>query len=243
MKNIIKLFLVLASLFVAQQAFAACYSSAGHIPAGSPPVFLQNGQWCTEQQSKNGVQILQSSAVYVSNGASVPQGYCSWTDRLANIGISTLIGGFLGALATDTDRGAGKGAAAGGFTGMFIPCTQTTQGAQVPRNVAGQGVQQADVATYGVACSTGGETVLVSSTEQCARLAMKIAAAATPATTTSTVNLSVSTPDGKIGCTVNTGTEKFRFNTVKGVKFGPDQCIRYVSKQDPLPKKEDMSML
>jgi hypothetical protein len=51
-----------------------------------------------------------------------------------------LIGGFLGALATDTNRGAGQGAALGGFTGMFIPCPQPPQVVQVPKSLGNQSI-------------------------------------------------------------------------------------------------------
>lgn len=140
MKKIIKSFLFGVLLLAAQLASAACYDNAGKVPVGSPPLFLQNGLWCTQQQPQVGVQVLQNSAVYVPNGGPAPQNYCPWSDRVANIGISALIGGFLGALATDTNRGAGQGAALGGFTGMFIPCPQPPQVVQVPRSPVNQGV-------------------------------------------------------------------------------------------------------
>jgi hypothetical protein len=237
MKNIIKFAFVLVSLVFAQQASAACYDNAGKVPAGSPPLHLRNGLWCTEEQPQVGVQVLgRSSAIYIPNGVQAPQGYCSWSDRVLNIGISTLIGGFLGALATDTSRGAGQGGALGGSAGMFIPCGQAAQAPRNLENQGSQGGQQAGV-TQGIACSTGSKTFLVSSIEDCARRAMEIAQAATPQTVTGTV---VGTPPS---CVVNSKTEKFRFNAVKGVKINREQCDRYVKEVDPLPSKEDMSIV
>lgn len=44
-------------------------------------------------------------------------------------------------------------------------------------------------------------------------------------------------------CVVNTGEATYRFNAVNGVKFGPDQCTRYLSKQVPLPPPAAMSVI
>lgn len=249
MKNLLKSVLVLVFMLVTQQASAACWANANHVPPGTPPLFLQNGMWCTTQNQ--GVQrfpqaVLPVDAIQVPVGTQAPQGYCSWSERFLNVGASALVGGVLGALATDTDRGAGEGAALGGLVGVFIPCAQAAQVANTPGMVANQGVQGGQttgVTTSGVACSTGGETFLVNSTEQCARMAMKIATT-TPATVAGTVATSgTKTPDGKIGCNIDTGTEKFRFNAVNGRKFDREQCDRYLLKLDPLPKKEGMSLL
>lgn len=244
MKNLIKFVFVLLSLVFAQQASADCWSSP---PTRSTSLLFfnaQTGYWCTSQQGQQGgsVQLVTQQPLILNR---MPDGYgyrdCTAGESLQRDALTMLKGAVVGALIGDTGRAAGIG----GGLGLLFSTTGSCRVAVPQGTVANQGVlpgQTTGVTTHGVACSTGGETMLVSSVEQCARLAMKIAAAATPAPTTGTVNVP-STPDGKIGCTVNTGTEKFRFNAVKGVKFGPDQCNRYVSKEDQLPPKEDMSLL
>jgi hypothetical protein len=133
----------------------------------------------------------------------------------------------------------GLGALLGIVAGVDITCelvkpntTSVTEGSRTV--TTGQ-------ATSGVACNVAGTTVIVNTTDHCVTLAKKIAEGGG----TQSVQLAnLATVTGSIGvCKVNTGSEVYRFNAVKGVKFGPDQCDRYLKKVDPLPPKEDMSVL
>ncbi len=262
MKNIIKMVSVFALVFFGQQAFAACWANANQIPHGTPPLFhnAQTGMWCTTQAHlQQGQQVVfpvqrapvftvPANAVYVPVGTPAPQGLCSWGDRFVNIGAGAVAGAVIGALAGDNQRAAGQGAAAGALAGVFIPCNQVSQGTQqTQQNLVNQGVQGGQ-RTSGVACSTGGETFLVESDAQCARMAMKIASATqasgsnSPGVNTQTVT-AINTPDGKIGCTINTGTESFRFNAVQGVRIDGAKCEAYRTKQIPLPDRNDMQLL
>lgn len=220
MKKVIKFAFVLISLVFAQQAFAACWSNANQVPHGTPPLFLQNGLFCTTQQPQ-GVQVLQSSAVYLPSGGQAPQGYCSWSDRVANIGISTLIGGFLGALATDTSRGAGQGAALGGAAGMFIPCAQTHV-AQVPTTIVNQGVQSGQPATVNVAssCSIEGKLALQNMRGLTDANCAAIAELAGSKTVTSSSSSLVFSNEG-----TGTGVCRLRSNGFARLKSNPNQKL------------------
>ncbi len=243
MKNIIKFAFVLISLVFAQQASAACWANANQIPQGTPPLFLVNGMWCTQQAQQIPGFPLVTQPVIINR---IPDTHayrdCTAGESAQRDILALVKGAAIGALIGDTGRSAGIG----GGLGLLFSTTGACRVAVPQGTVANQGVlpsQTAGATTSGFACSAGGETFLVNSTEQCARMAMKIAAAATPAPTTGTVNVPVNTPDGKIGCNVDTGNEKFRFNAVNGRKFDREQCDRYLLKLDPLPKKEEMSLL
>jgi hypothetical protein len=67
---------------------------------------------------------IPANAIMLPQGAVVPQGYCSWSDRFANIGLSALVGAAIGVLAKDNSEGARQGAASGASVGVFVPCSQ-----------------------------------------------------------------------------------------------------------------------
>lgn len=124
---------------------------------------------------------IPSNAVYIQPGAAVPTGYCSWRGRLVNVAASAFVGGVIGALAGDNSRAAGKGAAAGTFVGVFIPCQSAHQVApaqQTPGRLevyAPKGAQ----GDSGYTCAIEGEpeVFLVKDRSTCSRLAGRIAQA------------------------------------------------------------------
>lgn len=160
MKNFIKTVSFFVLVFFGQQAFSACWTNSNQIPPGTPPLFLQNGMWCTQQQQGGLVQggggqvFVQHvssqqqqvfapppNAIFVPTGSPVPQTHCSWEGRFVNIAASGAIGAVVGALIGDNQRAAGRGAAAGALAGVFVPCNQQQQVQQV-QQVVSQGTAQ-----------------------------------------------------------------------------------------------------
>ena len=132
MKIVIKILAAIA-LFCSTSAFAQIYGVQNFCP--------RTGTWnygppCSggivQQQQQVIVPVgIPQNAIRIPSGGAIPQGYCSWEGRAANVGAGALIGGIVGVLAGDNHRAAGKGAAVGALAGVFIPCQQLQQLQQV----------------------------------------------------------------------------------------------------------------
>lgn len=88
--------------------------------AGYPTNARIGGQ--SVQTGVNWAPLLASQAMRIPTGGQIPQGQCTWTERLQNILLSGGVGGLVGLLAGDNGRAAGQGAAAGVLIGTTIPC-------------------------------------------------------------------------------------------------------------------------
>lgn len=254
----------------------------------SVSAFAQHGTWGyqnnTRQWAPPGVAVNQNvqngsfvsgipvatgypaGAVLVQQGAAAPQGYCSWGERFLNVAASTGIGAVFGALAGDSTRAAGKGAAAGVMVGVFIPCQQPVQQGGVVRQLVAPGqAQQGSVTVYapqgssGFMCAVEGikEVFLVKDPSTCPQIAGNIAKAkvgtalssqeAAPAAqhegpavfTPKSEGVPASIP---MTCRIGTAEGMYRFNVVDGRKITPEECAAYKQQQTPLPPKDKMAI-
>ena len=252
MKNFFKSLIFVTFMAMSGLASAVCYTNANQIPVGSLPLHPSSngGALCTTKSEANeqvgGGQVVtlvttQQQGVFQPVPAGQVFSNCTPQQEIHRAGMMALFGAAIGGLGNllikDNGRDAGKGAGVGLIGGTLYALGTECRVAVPQGTVAGQGVLQGSTGngtTSGVACNTGGKTFVVATVQECANKAIEIASNGTG---------KVNTPDGKIGCTVSTGTEKFRFNTVKGVWVDAAQCNRYLTRQDELPKREDMQLL
>lgn len=155
MKNFVKMVIVCFVLFAGSSVFAQCVPPNGEYRnpytgfiENSPRIFdpqqrcyVPQGTQSGNIQQNQGVQVLANQAIRIPVGGQIPQGYCSWSERLQNVGLSTLLGGIFGALVGDNGRSAGQGAAAGLIVGTVVPCAAQQQYLQGVGNT-GQAIAQ-----------------------------------------------------------------------------------------------------
>ncbi len=147
MNTFFKTLAALAFLCGVQAASAACYPNSGLIPAGSPPVVLTNGMWCTQNSGGyvGGQRVVVQQAPQPFYGSSypvgVPMGNTGQCGGLAER-LGRVIGANRGNDARNTENGGFLGYIAGGF---FCPM-MSNQGQRV---VVQQAPQQFVNPTYG----------------------------------------------------------------------------------------------
>lgn len=171
--------LVLVSLSASAQSETCTYHYGGGKTCWGPGTTGPLNQGRATVISAPVTTGYPAGAVFVQQGTAAPQGYCSWGDRLVNVGVSAVVGGVLGALAKDTSRGAGQGAAVGGLVGVFIPCQPAQQGVVTQRVIPAQ-QQQGVVTVYGAqnttrhSCMVGAHIIDVAPHQDCRNLTAAI---------------------------------------------------------------------
>ncbi len=220
---------------------------------------VQNGSFVSGAPVTTG---YPAGAVVVQQGTAAPQGYCSWGDRLVNVGVSAVVGGVIGALAGDSSRTAGQGAAIGGLAGVFIPCQQ-----QAPVVAAPVQQYRGAVTVYAPQqrhyCMVAGRTIEVAPQQSCLALDDAIRAAnaqapavapqapgTPPAAQPQTQGHAVFTPIEQDRperlnrtCHYEVSTGTYRFNAVNGVRIGAAECNAIINGQRPLPALANLALI
>lgn len=162
---IVSSFLVFASFGVFAQCAPSPVIMGQGFQGGSP---CWGGQPFNNGQPYNSGQFVQNgNQQWLANQAiripatGMPPGYCSWDERLKNVGLSALLGGIFGAL---IGRAAGQGAAVGLVVGTAVPCAAQQQyleqrgfQQQQPQHQMGERYQGGNTVTSPARCFVAGE--------------------------------------------------------------------------------------
>ncbi len=174
MSTFFKTLAALAFLCGVQAASAACYPNSGLIPAGSPPVILTNGMWCTQNSGGHvggqNIIVAQPQPYY---GSSAPfgstQGSSSFCAGLVERG-----GRYLGARDGNDAKHTEGGGLLGFLAGNVFCPMMSNQGQRV---AVPQGHQHENVgyghqggvqsSTRGVFCNIDGVVTKEADTPTC----------------------------------------------------------------------------
>lgn len=173
MNNIMKLVFGLVLTVVSSLSMAQCVPPNGEYRnpysgfMENAPRIYDSARRCyvpagTQQQQQDGggqygQQWLARQAIPIPAGG-IQQGYCSWDERMKNVGFSTILGGIFGALVGDNGRDAGRGAALGLFLGTMVPCAaQDRYLQQGQQGQSGERYQGGNTVRSPASCIVGGE--------------------------------------------------------------------------------------